>query len=120
MVKRKALVTTAFPYLNGKLHQGHKYSYFIFEAISRILKSSDYQVLKPFSFHTTGVSLIARPNRYLLDNSINISIREKIRENNWIPLLDSYKKELVNNFTEEGINLDLEYFEYTSDLQPNK
>jgi leucyl-tRNA synthetase len=109
----KAIVTTAFPYLNGKLHQGHRYSYFIFEGISKILKGAGYKVLKPFSFHTTGVSLISNPNKYFEDPKLPEEIKKDIFEGKWTSLLDFYKEDLIKKFNLEGIELDPSYFEYT-------
>jgi len=110
---KKALVTTAFPYLNGKLHQGHRYSYSIFEAISKILVSSGYEVKKPFSFHTTGIALISNPQKYIQDPSLSLRIKKEILKNNWTPLLDYYKKDIVSKFKKVGIKLDRSFYEYT-------
>ena len=55
----KYFLTFPYPYVNGKLHLGHAFSFTKCEFTARYKKLMGYNVLFPFSFHCTGMPISA-------------------------------------------------------------
>ncbi|MBA43039.1 MAG: hypothetical protein CMF62_03405 [Magnetococcales bacterium] len=55
----KYFVTFPYPYMNGRLHQGHAYTISKAEFIARRKIIQGYNVLFPFGFHGTGMPIVA-------------------------------------------------------------
>lgn len=57
--KEKYFVTFPYPYMNGTLHVGHAFTLSKAEFAARYQKLKGKQVLFPFSFHCTGMPIVA-------------------------------------------------------------
>merc|ERR1711966_213999 len=55
----KYMVTFPYPYMNGKLHLGHAFSFTKAEFAARYKRLKGYNVLFPFGFHCTGMPIAA-------------------------------------------------------------
>jgi leucyl-tRNA synthetase len=56
---KKFMVTFPYPYMNGRLHLGHAYSMSKCEFTVRYKKLKGYNALWPFSYHCTGMPIVA-------------------------------------------------------------
>jgi len=61
--KKKFMCTFPYPYMNGRLHLGHAYSCTKVEFTARYKKITGYNVLFPFSFHCTGMPIMASADK---------------------------------------------------------
>jgi len=61
--QKKFFVTFPYPYMNGRLHLGHAYSMTKSEFTARFKKITGYNTLFPFSFHCTGMPIMASADR---------------------------------------------------------
>ncbi len=61
--KEKYLITFPFPYMNGKLHLGHAFSWTKAEFTARYQRLLGKNVLLPFAFHCTGMPIQAAANK---------------------------------------------------------
>merc|ERR1711871_430067 len=57
--KETYMITFPYPYMNGKLHLGHGFSFTKAEFAARYKKLKGYNVLFPFGFHCTGMPIAA-------------------------------------------------------------
>lgn len=57
--KPKYMITFPFPYMNGKLHLGHAFSFTKSEFAARFKRMKGFNVLFPFGFHCTGMPIAA-------------------------------------------------------------
>eukprot|EP00397_Hematodinium_sp_SG-2012_P001883 GEMP01001888.1.p1 GENE.GEMP01001888.1~~GEMP01001888.1.p1 ORF type:complete len:1099 (+),score=280.74 GEMP01001888.1:206-3502(+) len=57
--KEKYFTTFPYPYMNGKLHIGHAFSFTKSEFSARFRALDGKQVLQPFAFHCTGMPIAA-------------------------------------------------------------
>ncbi|ARF10426.1 leucyl-tRNA synthetase [Hokovirus HKV1] len=55
----KYFVTFPYPYMNGLLHLGHAYTLIKCDIMARYKHSLGYNVLFPFSYHATGMPIVA-------------------------------------------------------------
>ncbi|KRH92888.1 Leucyl-tRNA synthetase, partial [Pseudoloma neurophilia] len=65
--KPKYFITFPYPYMNGKLHLGHLFSFTKSEFMARFKLTQGYDVFFPFSFHGSGMPILAVANK-LIDN----------------------------------------------------
>ncbi len=61
--KPKFFANFPYPYMNGKLHIGHLYTFLRAEIFSRYKRMRGYNVLFPFAFHCTGTPIVAAARR---------------------------------------------------------
>jgi len=61
--KPKYMITFPFPYMNGKLHLGHAFSFTKAEFAARFKRMKGFNVLFPFGFHCTGMPISAAADR---------------------------------------------------------
>lgn len=61
--KPKFFANFPYPYMNGKLHIGHLYTFLRAEIFSRYKRMQGYNVLFPFAFHCTGTPIVAAARR---------------------------------------------------------
>lgn len=61
--RRKFMVTFPYPYMNGKLHLGHAFSFSKCEFQARFQRLTGKNVLFPFGFHCTGMPIAAAAKR---------------------------------------------------------
>lgn len=61
--KPKFFANFPYPYMNGKLHIGHLYTFLRAEIFSRYKRMRGYNVLFPFAFHCTGTPIMAAARR---------------------------------------------------------
>jgi leucyl-tRNA synthetase len=61
--KSKYFMTFPYPYMNGRLHLGHALSFCKCEFQNRYQKMLGKNSLLPFSFHCTGMPILAAANR---------------------------------------------------------
>ncbi len=52
-----------FPYVNGRLHLGHGYSFMKLDVLMRYKKMKGYNTLLPFAFHATGEPIVGAAKR---------------------------------------------------------
>lgn len=57
--KNKFFATFPYPYMNGYLHLGHGFTMSTYDFMSRFYRMCGYDVLQPFSFHLTGMPIMA-------------------------------------------------------------
>lgn len=57
--RKKFYITVAFPYMNGKPHLGHLFTYCKTEFYSRFKRLQGFNVLFPLGFHCTGSPMVA-------------------------------------------------------------
>lgn len=51
--------TFPYPYMNGRLHIGHAFTFMKVDAISNVQRLKGFNVLFPFGFHGTGTPIVA-------------------------------------------------------------
>ena len=78
--KPKYMVTFPFPYMNGRLHLGHAYSFSKAEFTARFKQMCGYNALLPFGFHCTGMPISAASKRLI--EEIKVHGVEKL--NHWL------------------------------------
>ncbi len=61
--KPKFFANFPYPYMNGKLHIGHLYTFLRAEIFSRYKRMQGYNALFPFAFHCTGTPIMAAARR---------------------------------------------------------
>ncbi len=61
--KEKYMITFPYPYMNGKLHLGHAFSWTKAEFTARFQRLMGKNVLLPFAFHCTGMPIQAAANK---------------------------------------------------------
>jgi leucyl-tRNA synthetase len=61
--KKKFMVTFPYPYVNGRIHLGHAYSFSKAEFTVRFMRLKGFNALWPFAFHCTGMPIAAAANR---------------------------------------------------------
>lgn len=59
----KFMATFPYPYMNGFLHLGHGFTMSKYDFACRFFKSMGYDVLEPFSFHLTGMPIMAASDK---------------------------------------------------------
>ena len=76
--KSKYMVTFPYPYMNGRLHLGHAFSFSKCEFQSRYQRLIGKNVLLPFAYHCTGMPIAAAANK--IKNELENGVYEKIKE----------------------------------------
>lgn len=61
------MATFPYPYMNGFLHLGHGFTMSKYDFASRFYQSMGYDVLEPFSFHLTGMPIMAAADKLKVD-----------------------------------------------------
>ncbi len=61
--REKFFVNFPYPYMNGFLHVGHTFSLLRLEFAARYMRLKGRNVLFPFSFHSTGMPIVAAAER---------------------------------------------------------
>ena len=61
--RKKYFVTAPIPYVNGRFHIGHGYTYLRHDVIARFKRLQGYNVLFPFAFHATGEPILGVAER---------------------------------------------------------
>jgi len=61
--REKYFVNFPYPYMNGHLHVGHTFSLLRLEFMARYMRMKGKNVLFPFSFHSTGMPIVAAAER---------------------------------------------------------
>lgn len=137
MDKPKKFITFPYPYMNGRLHLGHAYTILSADMLARYYESKGYNVLFPFSFHGSGMPIVAcaakicreteninyKDNvekgtqiRILLDMGVTIDEIENFKDPKyWIKYFSQKAKEDLIRF---GISADFSRSFYTTDLNP--
>jgi leucyl-tRNA synthetase len=65
--KKTYFATFPYPYMNGYLHIGHMFTMSKYDFICRFYRSIGYDVLQPFSFHLTGMPIVAASDKLKAD-----------------------------------------------------
>jgi leucyl-tRNA synthetase len=60
---KKFFVTFPYPYMNGRMHLGHAYSMTKAEFTARFARITGHNTLFPFSFHCTGMPIMASADK---------------------------------------------------------
>src|ERR1700733_6554612 len=74
--QEKFFCTFPIPYMNGRLHLGHAFTMSKYDFACRFKKMMGVNVLEPFSFHLTGMPIVAAADKLkeiliTIDNSAN-------------------------------------------------
>ncbi len=67
----KYFATFPYPYMNGYLHIGHAFTLSKYDFICRYYRMIGYKVLQPFSFHLTGMPIMAAVDKLKEDLMTN-------------------------------------------------
>lgn len=59
----KFVATFPYPYMNGFLHLGHGFTMSKYDFACRFFRSMGYDVMQPFSFHLTGMPIMAASDK---------------------------------------------------------
>lgn len=59
--------TFPYPYMNGYLHLGHGFTLSKYDFACRFYRKLNYDVLEPFSFHVTGMPIVAAADKLKQD-----------------------------------------------------
>jgi leucyl-tRNA synthetase len=71
------MATFPYPYMNGYLHLGHGFTMSKYDFACRFYRSLGYDVLQPFSFHITGMPIMAAADKLIEDiNKMSQGISE--------------------------------------------
>jgi leucyl-tRNA synthetase len=93
---KKKFITFPYPYMNGRLHLGHAYTILNADMQARYFKQQGYNVLFPFSFHGSGMPIVACAKK--LEHELMNDTIEKIQTK---ILLDmGVQSEDIPNFVE--------------------
>lgn len=93
----KHFVTLPFPYMNGRLHVGHGYLATILDFNVRFNKIIGNQVFYPFSFHGTGMPIVACANKVKLEiNDIDSNINDSKSQLNILSKMGVDRSEFEN------------------------
>jgi leucyl-tRNA synthetase len=65
--KETYFVTFPYPYMNGRLHLGHGYTMSKQDFASRFHRLLGHNVLETFSFHLTGMPIVAASDKLIID-----------------------------------------------------
>lgn len=77
--REKYMITFPYPYMNGRLHLGHAFTFTKAEFQARFQRMNNKNVLFPFGFHCTGMPICASADRLKMELSSN---HEDINDNN--------------------------------------
>lgn len=80
--KKSYLANFPYPYMNGKLHLGHLFTFSKLDFISYFKKQQGYEVLLPFGYHCTGmpISASAYKLRQELDGKeVDVSVKDILK-----------------------------------------
>ncbi|KAI5149010.1 leucyl-tRNA synthetase [Enteropsectra breve] len=75
--REKYFITFPYPYMNGKLHLGHLYSFSKADFTAYYKKLMGFNVLLPFAFHCTGMPISASANKLkeeLSGKTVDVSV----------------------------------------------
>jgi len=73
----KFFATFPYPYMNGELHLGHAFTMSKYDSICKFYRSMGKDVLQPFSFHLTGMPIVAAADKLREDIKILEASSEK-------------------------------------------
>lgn len=76
-LKPKFFVTFPYPYMNGRLHLGHAFSFSKCEFTARYQRMLGKNVLMPFGFHVTGMPIAASADKLKRELSEEMKDAEK-------------------------------------------
>ena len=76
----KFFATFPYPYMNGFLHLGHGFTMSKYDFISRYYRMCGRNVLQPFSFHLTGMPIVAASDKLKEDLKFIKSFPENIHK----------------------------------------
>lgn len=57
------MVTFPYPYMNGRIHLGHAFSFTKAEFTVRFMRLKGFNAIWPFGFHCTGMPIAAAAQR---------------------------------------------------------
>ncbi|ORD99735.1 SYLC [Hepatospora eriocheir] len=80
--REKFFITFPYPYMNGKLHLGHLYSFSKADIFAHFKELQGYNVLFPFAFHCTGMPISASAQKLkeeIRGNKVDLSIIEILK-----------------------------------------
>ena len=100
--KQKYMVTFPYPYMNGRLHLGHAFSFSKCEFQARFQRLTGKNVLLPFAYHCTGMPIAAAANKIKkeLENGVYETIRT--REKNKV-IVNPAKNETITTIEENKV-----------------
>jgi len=78
----KYFITFPYPYMNGKLHLGHLYSFSKADFTAYFKRLEGYNVLLPFAFHCTGMPISASAYKLteeLENRPVDVSVADILR-----------------------------------------
>lgn len=88
--KPKYFITFPYPYMNGKLHLGHLFSFTKAEFMARFKLTTGYDVFFPFSFHGSGMPILAVANKLVDQDKKQIELMSSIGINDIEPFKNPY------------------------------
>lgn len=109
----KYFITFPYPYMNGKLHLGHLYSFSKSDFTAYYKKMCGYNVLFPFAFHCTGMPISASAAKLaeeLAGKPIDLSVKKILSDfgfddptpftdpNYWIKTFPGYGKRTLTKY----------------------
>lgn len=74
----KYFITFPYPYMNGKLHLGHLFSFTKSEFMARFKLLQGHDVFFPFSFHGSGMPILAVANKLVDEDKKQIDLMNSI------------------------------------------
>lgn len=132
--QKKFMITFPYPYMNGKLHLGHAFSFSKSEFTARFKRLTGHNVLMPFGFHCTGMPICAaalKLNEELTEESKqketptknNLTkmdvpeseVKEFIDPVKWVKYFPNFAKEDLISF---GSAIDFRRSFVTTDINP--
>jgi leucyl-tRNA synthetase len=124
--KKKFFITVAFPYMNGKPHLGHLFTYLRTDFHARLRRLQGYNVLYPQGWHCTGSPIVANALKVREKDEKILKMLEKLGvpkekwENfkdpvEWINYFKPYWKEA---FKRVGFSIDWSREFITTELNP--
>ncbi|KAH8742137.1 leucyl-tRNA synthetase [Cryptosporidium ryanae] len=69
--REKYMVTFPYPYMNGRLHLGHAFTFTKADFQARFQRMNNKNVLFPFGFHCTGMPICASADKLKMELSSN-------------------------------------------------
>ncbi|ELQ73997.1 Leucyl-tRNA synthetase [Trachipleistophora hominis] len=120
----KYFVTFPYPYMNGKLHLGHLYSFSKSEFMARYKCLKGFDAFFPFAFHGTGMPISAAAKKLCegdqgtvqLLNSIGIKNTEPFKDaRHWLYYFPPLAKDVITKF-QSYVNWNHSFI--TTDLNP--
>lgn len=89
--KQKFFGTFPYPYVNGEPHMGHMMTFSNIGFMSQYLKQNGFNVLLPFSYHATGMPIVAAAQKLEEELKGNISTPENVDKDSDDSLSVNYK-----------------------------